>query len=65
MDAWDSCAIGIDSVELEGRECMGGRDLATTTDLTALVLLFPDEEGGFDVLPISECLRTTSASAQV
>ena len=34
-----------------GRECMGGLDLSTTTDLTCLVLLFEDEEsGGYDVV---------------
>ena len=51
MDTWDACSMGVDADELEGRECIGGLNLATTTDLTALVLLFPDEEGGFGVLP--------------
>lgn len=39
--------------ELEGRVCHAGIDLSSTTDLTALVLVFPpDEEGGdWYVLP--------------
>jgi phage terminase large subunit-like protein len=36
---------------LQGRECYAGLDLASTRDVTALVLVFPDEDGGFDVLP--------------
>jgi phage terminase large subunit-like protein len=37
---------------LDGRECFAGLDLSSTTDVTALVLWFPDEEGGGgDVLP--------------
>ena len=30
---------------MEGRECYAGLDLSTTTDITALVLAFPSEEG--------------------
>ncbi|MBC5736087.1 terminase TerL endonuclease subunit [Lawsonibacter faecis] len=30
---------------LRGKKCFGGLDLSTTTDLTALVLLFPPQEG--------------------
>ena len=36
---------------LAGRPCYVGLDLASTTDLAALVGVFPDEAGGFDVLP--------------
>jgi len=36
---------------LEGRPCFAGLDLATTSDLTALSLVFPDDVmGGYDVL---------------
>ncbi len=38
--------------ELKGRKCWGGLDLSTTTDVTALVLVFPDDDGTFDVLPL-------------
>ena len=37
---------------LAGRRCYVGLDLSTTTDLTAAVAAFPDDDGaGFDVLP--------------
>lgn len=39
LEAWDGCAGELP--DLEGRECWAGLDLATTTDLTALVLVFP------------------------
>lgn len=32
--------------DLAGRECYGGLDLASTTDLAAFVLVFPDRENG-------------------
>ena len=38
-------------VPLEGRECWAGLDLATTFDTTALVLLFPLDDGTFWVEP--------------
>jgi phage terminase large subunit-like protein len=47
MDLWDKCKGRED---IAGRRCYVGMDLSTTTDLTALVGVFPDDEGGFDVL---------------
>jgi phage terminase large subunit-like protein len=38
-------------VELDGRECWAGLDLATTFDTTAFVLLFPLDDGTFWVEP--------------
>jgi phage terminase large subunit-like protein len=38
-------------VDLAGRECWAGLDLATTYDTTALVLLFPLEDGTYWVEP--------------
>jgi len=38
-------------VDLTGRECWAGLDLATTYDTTALVLLFPLEDGTYWVEP--------------
>lgn len=35
---------------LKGRRCFVGMDLASTKDLTAIVAVFPDDDG-FDVLP--------------
>lgn len=37
--------------ELKTRRCYGGLDLSSSTDITALVLIFDDECGGFDVIP--------------
>jgi phage terminase large subunit-like protein len=39
MDAWDACSEPLP--DLTSRECFGGLDLASTTDITALVLAFP------------------------
>ena len=49
MDIWRECGE-IPVEDLEGRECYGGLDLSSTTDLSAFVLVFPDEDG-VDVLP--------------
>lgn len=53
LERWDRGADPIDPGQLAGRPCYAALDLAATTDLAALVLLFPpEEEGGqFDVLP--------------
>lgn len=41
MTDWDANNETIDPASLKGRECYGGLDLSSTTDLTALVLCFP------------------------
>lgn len=43
MAAWDACAGGED-VDLSGRACWGGLDLASTMDLAAFVLVFWNEK---------------------
>jgi phage terminase large subunit-like protein len=48
---WDACRSAIDWSALRRRKCFVGMDLSSTRDLTALVAVFPDEDGGFDVLP--------------
>ena len=45
MDKWDACAFPVSEDDLEGRICYGGLDLSTTTDLTAMTLLFPPQDG--------------------
>lgn len=40
MDDWDKCDGSVDAKTLEGMDCWGGLDLASTKDITALVLLF-------------------------
>jgi len=52
LEQWDACgATPVDEDELAGRDCYGGLDLSTTTDVSALVLLFRDEDGGVTLLP--------------
>lgn len=46
---WEACAGAVDLASLRGRPCWGGLDLSSTTDLTALVLYFPEDGGA--VLP--------------
>jgi len=41
MEKWDACAFAVDEMELMGRECYGGLDLSSSTDITAFVLVFP------------------------
>jgi phage terminase large subunit-like protein len=45
---WKACTGP--PVQLKGRRCWGGLDLGATRDLTALVLVFADDTGGFDTL---------------
>ena len=45
LGAWNECGEPIDPAELEGESCWGGLDLSTTTDLSALVLVFPRDPG--------------------
>jgi phage terminase large subunit-like protein len=46
---WKACAA-TSLPKLKGRRCWGGLDLGATRDLTALVLVFADDVGGYDVL---------------
>ena len=47
---WRACKGGVDRKALEGRLCFGGLDLSGGRDLTAFVLVFPREDGCFEVL---------------
>ncbi len=59
MDKWELCGQGANPkewrarmlVELAGKQCSGGLDLGSISDLTALALLFGDDEEGYDLLP--------------
>lgn len=48
--AWDACQGAIEWATMGRRRCYVGLDLSSTTDLTAAVAVFPDEEGPI-VLP--------------
>ncbi|MDP4022336.1 terminase large subunit [Methylobacterium sp. NEAU 140] len=48
---WRMGAGPVDRASLRGCVCYGGLDLSGSRDLTALCLIFPREDGGFDALP--------------
>lgn len=65
MAKWDSCGkASFDQAALAGRECRAGLDLSTTTDLSALVLVFRDPDGGYTVLPFAFCPEATIPERQ-
>jgi phage terminase large subunit-like protein len=53
MAAWNKCAFPVDEGFLRGRECYGGLDLSSTTDITAFALVFPPKNADerYAVLP--------------
>ena len=53
MLEYDKCRCEFTARQLEGRDCYAGLDLSSTTDITALVLVFPPEyeEEKYYVLP--------------
>ena len=50
IDDWRACSFETPMAQLEGQRCFGGLDLASTTDIAAFILVFPDVDGSFDVL---------------
>ena len=56
IDAWKKCGgKRVPWAKYKGRRCWGGLDLSTTTDLAALILLFPNDDDTFDVVPHFWC----------
>lgn len=55
MDEWRKCAGPLTYAEIlekfKGKRAISALDLSSTSDLTAHVLLFPEEDGYFTVLP--------------
>lgn len=49
IKAWDACNGKTDEEAIKVRPCYAGLDLSSTIDLTALALVFPDEEGNYDI----------------
>jgi len=43
MEHWRQCGQAVDAAGLRGRVCYAGLDLSSTTDITALLLVFPAE----------------------
>lgn len=50
LTAWRRGGLPLPEADLVARECYGGLDLASTSDLCALAWLFPDDLGGYDTL---------------
>lgn len=44
LGLWDENAGEVDEEQLAGRQCYGGLDLSSVSDITAWVMVFPDEE---------------------
>jgi len=51
MAKWDDCSESFEAESLHGRQCYGGLDLSSTRDVTAFVLVFPEDDGGATILP--------------
>lgn len=53
LGAWDICAAPVNAELLEGSQCYGGLDLASSSDIASFVLTFPpqDEDGQYAWLP--------------
>lgn len=55
MAVYDAGNVPVDLEALRGRQCWLGVDLSSTGDLTAIVAAFPDEDGGYGVVPWFFC----------
>jgi len=64
MDKWDACNQPVNIEELKGRPCYAGLDLSSSIDLTALTLIFPREEGVYDILVDFWIPEDTAAEAE-
>jgi phage terminase large subunit-like protein len=51
MATWKAGGDQPCNTNLKGRPCYAGLDLGATKDMTALVLVFADKDGAYDVLP--------------
>lgn len=48
---WDACRHDFTEADLIGQTCYAGMDLSKTSDMTSVVLVFPQEEDTYKVLP--------------
>lgn len=51
LETYDAGALDVDLAEREGEPAWIGVDLSSTSDLTAVVIAFRDDDGGFSVYP--------------
>lgn len=59
MEKWNAITAPVDPEALRGAECWGGLDLAQKIDIAALLLAFPAEGGGFELLMRFWCPEAT------
>jgi phage terminase large subunit-like protein len=57
LEAWDACAV--EPGPLTGRRAFLGVDLSATADLTAVAIVAPTEDGGYDVRVEFFCPKAT------
>lgn len=50
LHLWKANTRAVNPAALAGKPCFGGLDLSSKIDLTAFVLVFPKEDGSYDVL---------------
>lgn len=55
LATWDKCQVRVDTGALSGRSCKIGLDLSSCTDLTAVVAVFPDLDGGYSTVCFPFC----------
>ncbi len=55
MAKWDNARQVIDWERYAGRRCKIGLDLSATTDLTAIVAVFAEDDGGYALMPFAFC----------
>jgi phage terminase large subunit-like protein len=51
MSVWDGGNLPVEEEDLRGCMAVGGLDLANTTDIAAMVLAFPCDDGCYDLVP--------------
>lgn len=51
MEAWDACGQEINLEDYKNRPCFIGLDLSSTTDISSMVRLYPEEDGAFTIIP--------------
>jgi phage terminase large subunit-like protein len=61
MEIWRACPAGVSSSWLDGRECWGGLDIASTRDLASFVLVFPLPKEQYRVLSWFFCPKEAAA----
>ena len=54
-ESWEKCLGVVTRKALHGQQCYGGLDLASTSDIASLVLVFPREDGPWPIINRHYC----------